>query len=265
MTQRHEFIALALLPGSNVSELCRRFAVSHRTGRKWLKRYQAGGAAALVDHSRRTKTSPTAAPPAPVAAVLALRAAQLTWGPRKLRRRLEDLGHADLPARSTIGAILRRAGQITPAASQAATAWQRFEHPAPNALWQMDFQGSLRPERRHALPPSDRARRPLALPRWPAGLRRPAHRGRPGPPGEPLSGLRPAGNDPLRQRLALGGAGWRTHRPLGVAAAARSEDVPRPALPSPDPGQGRALPSHAQSRPARPPGLCQRGAGPAAL
>ena len=73
--------------------------------------------------------------------MLALRAQQPTWGPRKLRRRLEALGHAGLPARSTIGAILRREGQISPQASAAATAWQRFEHATPNALWQMDFKG----------------------------------------------------------------------------------------------------------------------------
>jgi transposase InsO family protein len=37
--------------------------------------------------------------------------------------------------------VLKRHGLISPAASQAATAWCRFEHEAPNALWQMDFKG----------------------------------------------------------------------------------------------------------------------------
>ena len=141
MTQREDFITLARLPAANVSELCRRFAISRKTGNKWLARYRQGGAAALQDRCRRPRCCPHATPPAPVAAILALREEQPTWGPRKLRARLQVQGRVDLPARSTIATILRREGKITPAASQAATAWQRFERSRPNALWQMDFKG----------------------------------------------------------------------------------------------------------------------------
>jgi transposase-like protein len=38
MKQREEFVRLALLEGSNRSELCRRFGISRETGYKWLKR-----------------------------------------------------------------------------------------------------------------------------------------------------------------------------------------------------------------------------------
>ena len=44
-------------------------------------------------------------------------------------------------APSTVNSILRRNGHISVEASRAATAWQRFEHPFPNNLWQMDFKG----------------------------------------------------------------------------------------------------------------------------
>ena len=37
--------------------------------------------------------------------------------------------------------ISRRRGRLDPAESQQRLAWQRFEHPTPNALWQMDFKG----------------------------------------------------------------------------------------------------------------------------
>lgn len=141
MNQREDFIALALLPGANISELCRRFGISRQTGHQCLARYRQGGTPALAERSRRPKNSPGQAPPSAVRALLALRASQPTWGPRKLRRRLQDLGHSDLPARSTIGAILRREGQISARASEAATPWRRFERAAPNALWQMDFKG----------------------------------------------------------------------------------------------------------------------------
>ena len=47
MSQRAEFVVLASLDGANVSELCRRFGVSRKTGYKWLSRYSADGAAGV--------------------------------------------------------------------------------------------------------------------------------------------------------------------------------------------------------------------------
>ena len=44
-------------------------------------------------------------------------------------------------APSTITGILRRAGWLNPAAAPGQHVWQRFEHIAPNTLWQMDFKG----------------------------------------------------------------------------------------------------------------------------
>ena len=37
--QRCEFCELAVVEGANVSELCRRFGISRKTGYKWLERY----------------------------------------------------------------------------------------------------------------------------------------------------------------------------------------------------------------------------------
>ena len=37
--QREEFVKLALAPGANKSEVCRRFSISREKGYKWLKRY----------------------------------------------------------------------------------------------------------------------------------------------------------------------------------------------------------------------------------
>ena len=44
MSQREEFVVLASVEGANLSELCRRFGVSRKTGYKWLARYVADGA-----------------------------------------------------------------------------------------------------------------------------------------------------------------------------------------------------------------------------
>jgi transposase InsO family protein len=142
MSLRREFCALASQPGANMSELCRRYGISRKTGYKWVERYRAEGVAGLVERSRRPRTMPRLTADALTERVLALRDAHPTWGGRKLRRRLEDLGEP-APAASTITAILRRAGRIDPAEAARHTAWQRFEHAAPNDLWQMDFKGDV--------------------------------------------------------------------------------------------------------------------------
>src|SRR5436853_6072073 len=90
MSLRSEFVALARAAGANVRQLCRRFGVSPKTGYKWLARYDAGGAAALADRSRRPHATPTATAPEVERAVLALREQHPAWGGRKLHRRLLD-------------------------------------------------------------------------------------------------------------------------------------------------------------------------------
>jgi len=49
MFLRAEFIHLAELENANLSELCRRFGISRKTGYKWLKRYRAEGESGLAD------------------------------------------------------------------------------------------------------------------------------------------------------------------------------------------------------------------------
>jgi transposase InsO family protein len=140
MSQRLEFVVLAIQSGIAFSELCRRFAVSRKTGYKWLTRYKADGADALKDRSRRPHRSPKQVSGEAAEAVIALRK-ETTWGSRKLRRRLQDLGHQDVPAASTCTEILRRAALLE--AEQTGGPMQRFERGLPNELWQMDHKGDF--------------------------------------------------------------------------------------------------------------------------
>ena len=139
MSLRKEFVTLASAQGANRAELCRRFEISRKTGYKWLKRTGDGGG--LADATRRPAHSPGRSAPELEQAIVALRDTHPAWGARKLRRRLQDLGYEELPAASTVHAILRRAGRIGQEHSQGHRPWQRFEHEQPNALWQMDFKG----------------------------------------------------------------------------------------------------------------------------
>jgi transposase InsO family protein len=157
MSLRAEFVVLAERDDANVRELCRRYGISPTTGYKWIARQRAEGAAGLADRSRRPLTSPARTEPAVEQRVLELRAQQPTWGGRKLARRLADLGETDVPAPSTITAILDRHGLIDPDAAQTHRPVQRFEAAAPNDRWQLDFTGHFALERGrcHPLPVLD--------------------------------------------------------------------------------------------------------------
>jgi transposase InsO family protein len=138
MSERQEFVALASQEGASLSRLCDQYGISRKTGYKWLARAAAGDYA-LADQSRRPRSSPTQTPPAMEARILALRSTHPSWGGRKLHHRLRATGIADVPAPSTITAILRRHGLLV--ADPPPRDFLRFEHAAPNALWQMDFMG----------------------------------------------------------------------------------------------------------------------------
>lgn len=143
MSQRYEFIMLALQEGLNFSELCRRFEISRKTGYKFLKRYTEEGINGLFDYSKRPKHSPNITESEIEQAILMLRDKHPVWGGRKLKRRLEDIGHADIPSPSTITEILKRNNRISDDESEKHKAWHRFEAERPNDLWQMDFKGYI--------------------------------------------------------------------------------------------------------------------------
>jgi len=152
MDRKREFVRLALAEGANRRELCRRFDVSATLGYRLLGRFQAEGDAGLSERSRRPASSPGRTSAAVEAAVLAVRAAHPAWGGRKIAAVLKRQGLA-APSPSTVTQILRRHGIELGALGGGQEAFIRFEHPAPNDLWQMDFKGHvpLRQGRLHPL------------------------------------------------------------------------------------------------------------------
>ena len=150
--QREEFVRLARQAESNVRLLCRRFGVSPTTAYKWLSRFGERGREGLLDLSRRPHRSPRRSGGAIERAVVGVREEHLAWGARKIRFRLVAKGVRDVPAVSTVHAILRRYGLIDSAEAARHRPWQRFEHDAPNRLWQMDFKGHFATEKARCHP-----------------------------------------------------------------------------------------------------------------
>ncbi len=142
MEQREEFVRLALAPGANMSELCRRFRISRAKGYKWLERYRREGGAGLADRSRRPLRSPSRTVAAVEAEVLRIRDdSNNAWGGRKIAWVMQRNGALEVPVPSTITEILRRHGKLDERSHEHPGPYQRFERATPNELWQMDFKG----------------------------------------------------------------------------------------------------------------------------
>lgn len=140
MSSRLEFVLLAAASGANMQALCRSFGVSRKTGYKWLDLYRQHGKEGLEDRSRRPITSPSRCDRELEELVVALHKSYPCWGARKLQALLPE--GVPRPHPNTIAAILRRHGcQLVPHVDVTRPATMRFEHEAPNQLWQMDYKG----------------------------------------------------------------------------------------------------------------------------
>ncbi|HYQ42358.1 MAG TPA: helix-turn-helix domain-containing protein, partial [Polyangiaceae bacterium] len=98
---RVEFVG-RLQRGERMTDLCREYGVSRKTGHKLWRRYQELGVSGLEDQRRVPKHIPHRTTAEAAEAILAMRRKYPTWGPKKLKVALEtDLGHT-FPAASTI-------------------------------------------------------------------------------------------------------------------------------------------------------------------
>jgi transposase InsO family protein len=144
MSLKEEFVLLASQEEANIRQLCLRFGISPKTAYKWISRFHQEGSAGLADRSRRPRTSPSRTLPEIEFLVLQEREKHPAWGGRKLCCTLtSQYPNVKIPAPNTITDILRRhnrlQGPFTPPHNS--HTWCRFEHHAPNELWQMDFKG----------------------------------------------------------------------------------------------------------------------------
>ena len=244
--QRREFVTLARA-GGNIRELCRRYRISSKTGYKWLVRFSREGPPGLGDRSRRPHHSPRQVGEGVEGRVVSLRREHPRWGGRKLRRRLQNLGCREVPAASTITAILRRR-ELLGEGRGSPHAFVRFEAEAPNDLWQMDFKGHFATLEGRCHPPHGLGRS-LPLLHHPPSLPERARRHRQNKARNDLSTLWPAPMDADGQRkpvgLRLGASQYATD---GLAGEARRAGRAFGSLSPSDGRQRRALPSISESR-----------------
>lgn len=134
--ERIRFVLLVRQGLAPVSDACRRFGVSRKTGYKWLL-VSAGGLRDLQDRSRRPHRSPGRIAWALEERIVDLRK-EHGWAGRKISRLLErDEGIRVSPA--TVDRVIQRQGLVSEWRGKGA--WSRFERARPNELWQMDHKG----------------------------------------------------------------------------------------------------------------------------
>ena len=149
MSERVKFIGLLQSGQRTFSGLCREFGISRPTGYKWARRFEAEGLDGLKERSRAPEHRPQATEEVVQELVVEARKRHPSWGPLKLKAWLEDQeGTPELPAASTIGDILQRAGLVKPRRRP-----RRLPLPVgpytpqatrPNEEWSADFKGQFR-------------------------------------------------------------------------------------------------------------------------
>jgi transposase InsO family protein len=147
MEERLRFVA-RLLEGEPMSDVCREFGISRKTGYKLLERYREEGPVALADRSRRPVRYANQLPAQVEMLIIASKREKPHWGARKIRevlvRRLA--GDVRIPATSTIHAVLDRHGLVRRMGKRRhkATGTPLSTGAAPNDLWSTDFKGEFK-------------------------------------------------------------------------------------------------------------------------
>ena len=148
MEERLRFVA-RLLEGEGMSDVCREFGISRKTGYKIFNRYRDDGLEALTDRSRRPVRYANQLPAQVEALIVSSKKGKPHWGARKIRellvRRLA--GDMRIPSTSTVHAILDRHGLVTHARRRCRSKAEgtALSHPlAPNELWCVDFKGEFK-------------------------------------------------------------------------------------------------------------------------
>ena len=148
MEERLRFVA-RVLEGDSMTEACRSFGISRKTGYKIMKRYREEGAYALTDRSRRPVRYANQLPEPVERLIVEAKREKPHWGARKIRELLVRRLAGDLrvPAKSTVHAVLDRHGLVKRARQRRrnkakGTALSAGAH--PNDLWCADYKGEFK-------------------------------------------------------------------------------------------------------------------------
>ena len=148
VNERMEFVA-RLKAGEKMSDLCREFGISRKTGYKFERRYEEHGPNGLYDFSRRPKRLARQISAGIQTTILNLKLEKPTWGAAKiaevLRRKHPEM---EMPVRSTIHDLLDRHGLVKKRSTRrryhAYPTLREEDIKTANQLWCADYKGQFR-------------------------------------------------------------------------------------------------------------------------
>lgn len=151
MDQRRLFVGEYVTGLWTMTELCEQFAISRKTGYKWLGRYDTGGRPALADQSRRPQSHPAATSDRVVQRLLETRTRFPRWSMGKVVTWLKrQYPRTAWPCRTTAYDLMQRAGVARapkrpgPTGSRPGVPGRALTEPtAPNSVWTTDFKGKF--------------------------------------------------------------------------------------------------------------------------
>lgn len=148
MCERASFVLAVKAEEGSFARLCRMYGISRKTGYKWWWRFCEQGLEGVTERSSRPRHSPNRSAAKWSKAVKKLREKCPWWGPKKLRAKLRERHGEDasVPAASTIGAMLVRAGLVQ-SSRRRRRGGPKVERPQlsqatkANEVWAVDFKG----------------------------------------------------------------------------------------------------------------------------
>jgi transposase InsO family protein len=143
MEQRYRAV-LEAEAGCPVTEVAARHGVSRQSVHAWVRRYKAGGLAALADRSHRPASCPHQIAGEIEAAVCELRRSHPRWGPARLAFELGRRDITPVPSQATLYKVLVRNALIAPGQRRRpVSSYIRWEREEPMELWQLDVMGGV--------------------------------------------------------------------------------------------------------------------------
>jgi putative transposase len=147
MEQRVQFVTEYQSGLFTMTELAEQYAITPKTGYKWIERYDAEGVLGLLERSRRPHHSPQATDAEVVAALITQRRRHPRWGAKKLLAVLRrQQPRTAWPSRATVCTLLKQRGLVLPRRRRDRP--PSSLPPAPitrvNEVWTTDFKGEFR-------------------------------------------------------------------------------------------------------------------------
>jgi len=149
VNERLKFVVAVQSGRDSMTALCANYGISRKTGYKILRRYESEGPEGLRDSSRAPRSHPNRTSPDIERAILGVRKIHPTWGSKKILAVLgREMCQDDLPARSTVDQVLKRAGVVSPRRRRRVRrefqAAPVIDAQAPNDAWSIDYKGWFR-------------------------------------------------------------------------------------------------------------------------